>query len=125
MFHRALLPMDLIHFMWHHCHPSGIVIFFVLTPSLHNFAPLLVCGHLSLRPGTTHTSLMVCPAVCVDLFLLAGLELYLFGKTFLFSFYCTMQVVPILYTVQDRNVPEEILKPELHSTTCSCDASWT
>ena len=42
--------------------------------------------------------------------LLVDLEFYLFGKTFLFSLYCPMQVVPILYTVQDRNIPEKTIE---------------
>ena len=36
-FHRAPLPMDLIHFMWHHCRPRGIVIFFVVNTFASQF----------------------------------------------------------------------------------------
>ena len=74
---------------------------------------------------------MVYPAVSVDFCLLVDLEFYLFGKTLSFSLYFSMQVVPILYTVQDRNIPEEQLKPELCSTTCTwcvvgvTPPSWT
>ena len=57
------------------------------------------------------------PSVGIDSCSLVNLELYP-------SFF-PMQVVPILYKVQDRNVPEELLKPVSHSTTCTSGASWS
>ena len=36
-----------------------------------------------------------------------------------------MQVVPILYTVWDRSIPEEMFKPLSHSTQCTSDVSRT
>ena len=38
-------------------------------------------------------------------------------------FFLLLQVVPILYTVHDRNILVELLKPELRSTTCTSGAS--
>ena len=62
-----------VFFLWHHCRTCDIAISPWLTPSLQNFASILVRTHLNdvtqhilPVPGTVHTNMVSYPSLGLD-----------------------------------------------------------